>query len=163
MPVYEAEINAVIKGFMRLWAKFGALLPHELAKIRENVKEVSPESELQPATNYELFYRVSSAILYEDSLTMSKLSNALSVPMSTATRIVDWLVDRGYIQRLADPEDRRVVRVALTESGKELHETVEAYIVQRIQQILSGLTNEERTTVFEYVFKIISILSKVVK
>lgn len=163
MVVYEAEINGLIRGFMRLWARFGALLPNELAKIHDSVKNLNQEDELQPATNYELFYRVSNVILDEDSLTMSELSNAIAVPMSTATRIADWLVDSGYVQRLPDYEDRRVVRVALTKSGKELHKTVENFIIQRLQQILSGLTDEERATVFEHVFEITSILKKVIK
>ena len=46
---------------------------------------------------------------------MGELSNALSLPFSTATRMVDYLVARGYIQRLSDTTDRRVVRVALTD------------------------------------------------
>jgi DNA-binding PadR family transcriptional regulator len=42
-------------------------------------------------------------------------------PFSTATRTTDWLLNNGYVQRLTDPNDRRlVVCVELTEAGKEL-------------------------------------------
>ena len=78
-------------------------------------------------------------------MTMGELSHTLSVPFSTTTRMVDWFVDNSYAQRLSDPEDRRVVRVALTDSGRELHRTVERYMVQRFRQMLSPLTAEEQS------------------
>ena len=40
-------------------------------------------------------------------------------------------LDKNYAERLADPEDRRVVRVALTDKGRELHGAIENYISQR--------------------------------
>jgi DNA-binding MarR family transcriptional regulator len=58
--------------------------------------------------------------------------------------MVDWFVDNGYVQRLHDPEDRRVVRVALTDSGRDLYQAIEGYMAQRFQQMLSPLTVEEQ-------------------
>ena len=51
---------------------------------------------------------------------MGDLSRILGVPFSTSTRTADWLVNNGYVQRLTDPNDRRLVCVELTEAGKEL-------------------------------------------
>ena len=91
---------------------------------------------------------------------MGEFSSALSVPLSTATRIADWLVDNGYIQRLPDSDDRRVVRVSLTGTGKELFKTIDRYIRQRMQQILSSLTAEERTMLLTLVSKVVSGLKE---
>src|SRR5436309_5888819 len=46
-----------------------------------------------------------------EPLTMGELSSELSVPMSTATRIVDGLVRSGMAERVNDSNDRRIVRV----------------------------------------------------
>jgi DNA-binding MarR family transcriptional regulator len=89
---------------------------------------------------------------------MGELSGALSVPLSTATRMVDWLVSSGYAQRLPDVEDRRVVRVALTDSGRELHRTIESYTSERVQQILFCLTPEEQATLFALIRKVVAAL-----
>jgi len=156
--VYIGQIDEIVHGFMHLWTRFGAILPHELAKIRQNLEGVSPTSEIYPDTDYELFFRVSSVLSRGNSLTMGELSNALAVPLSTATRIIDLLVDRGYVHRLPDPDDRRVVRIALTEEGNELHGIISTYIRQRIEHIMTGLTDVERTTLFALIFKIASIL-----
>ena len=146
---YSEQINEIVQGIMQVWIKFDTVLPAELSKIQNHLEGINPESEHHPETNYQLFYRFSSSIYRKSNLTMGELSSAMSVPLSTATRVVDLLVNRGYAQRLPDPEDRRVVRIALTDSGRELHETINNYIGQRVQQILSHLSIEERITLLE--------------
>ena len=92
---------------------------------------------------------------------MGELSDALSVPLGTATRIADWLVKNGYIQRLNDSEDRRVVRVALTDSGRGLFEAIDRYIRQRLYKVLSCLTEEEMETFLSLVGKVVTGLKEV--
>ncbi len=87
---------------------------------------------------------------------MGELSKALDVPLSTATRIVDWLVKGGYAERLPDPQDRRVVRVALTKYGRALIKAGDKFIRQRVEQVLCVFTDKERQT-------LISLLSKLVE
>ena len=94
---------------------------------------------------------------------MGEFSNVLSVPLSTATRIADWLVDHKYIERLPDSGDRRVVRIALTDMGKELFKTIDQYVRQRIQQVLAGLTIEERTILLTLLRKLIVGLKEVAR
>lgn len=159
--LYDREITAVVHGFMQVWNKFEATLSKELTQIQERLHGMYPGRESHPDANYELFYRVSNNIYLKDSVTMGELSRILSIPLSTATRIVDWLVDNGFVERLPDPEDRRVVRVTLTNVGRELHQTIDSYVRQRIQQILSCLTNEERTTLLALVGKVVSALKEV--
>jgi DNA-binding MarR family transcriptional regulator len=77
-------------------------------------------------------------------LTMSELSAELNVPTSTATRIVDWLVRGDMVERVNDPNDRRVVRVGMSKSGRELYETGMAYNKQRIAKLLKGFSSDEQ-------------------
>ena len=72
-------------------------------------------------------------------------------------------MDNGYVQRLPDPEDRRVVRVALTDIGQEMHQIIENYIRQRVQQILSCLTLEERATLLNLISKVVYTLKEIAK
>ena len=161
--VYDEQITAVVQGFVQVWNKFEATLSKELAQINDRLDGIHHESETHTDTNYGFFYRVSSSIYQRSNLTMGELSGVLSVPLSTATRIVDWLVDRGYVRRLPDAEDRRVVRVALTGNGRELHKAIERYIRQRVQQILSCLTDGERATLITLMGKVVSTLKEVAR
>ena len=156
----DNQITSVVHGFMLVWNKFEATLSKELAQIQNSLQEMHPQREAHSDANYELFYRACNSIYPKGNITMSEFSNALSVPLSTATRIADWLVDKGYIQRLPDLDDRRVVRVCLTDEGKGLYETIDRYIRQRIQQILSNLTNEERTILLTLVGKVVAGLKE---
>ena len=63
---------------------------------------------------------------------------------SSASVMVDSLVNRGLLERSQNPTDRRTVCIRLSEKGKKLvtegHDQVEA----RIASMLETLTDEER-------------------
>jgi len=158
--VYDKQVTAVVHGFMQVWNKYEATLSQELTQIQERLEGIHPGRGPHPNANYELFYRVSNSIYYKGNLTMGELSSALSVPLSTATRIADWLVDKGYLQRLSDSEDRRIVRVALTNIGQEVYQTIDRYIRQRLQQILSCLTDEERIVLLALIGRVVKALKE---
>jgi DNA-binding MarR family transcriptional regulator len=81
------------------------------------------------------------------------------VPFSKATRMINWLVDNEYVKRLPDPNDRRIVRVALTEKGDSLHQAINDYMRERIQELLSSsLTVEEKIILFTLIKKVVSTL-----
>ena len=149
---YVERIASIVGGFVVVWNKFEGMLFDELAKTKGNEGVYS---------NYGLFYRISSNIYPGNDLTMGELSNTLSVPLSTATRMVNWMVTDGYIKRLPDPEDRRIVRVALTEKGLEMHNTIRSYTEERVGTILSSLSTEEQITLLQLIDKVISALKKV--
>lgn len=153
-------ITDIVHGFMQVWNKFESTLDKELAQIRENLEGMHPHRVGQSDANYELFYRASSSIYPQGSMTMGEFSTALSVPLSTATRIADWLVDNGYVQRFNDPEDRRVVRIMLTDNGRGLYKAIDKYIKQRLQNILSCLDDEEMKAFLILVRKIVTRLKE---
>lgn len=100
------------------------------------------------------FFNLSSTLYYSDNLTMGELSQVLSVPLSTATRMVDWWVENKFASRSSDPDDRRVVRVSLTDTGRKLHKLVEKMISESAQQCLNCLTLEEQNTLLTLIRKV---------
>lgn len=161
--LYDNQITAVVHGFIQVWNKFESTLSKELTQIQESLQGMRPQGEGHPDTNYELFYRACNGIYPEGNITMGEFGNALAVPLSTATRTADWLVDNGFIQRLQDPDDRRIVRIILTDTGRETYRAIDKYIRYRIQQVLSTLTKEEHTVLFNLIGKVVSGLREVAK
>jgi DNA-binding MarR family transcriptional regulator len=49
---------------------------------------------------------------------MSAIASELDVTLSTATSLVDRLVEKSYVLREAHPDDRRVVLCHLSEAGQ---------------------------------------------
>ena len=58
----------------------------------------------------------------EEGIRMRELACKLGGSFSNATVLVDRLVDRGLVERLADSQDRRVVLVRSTGEGRRLIE-----------------------------------------
>lgn len=56
----------------------------------------------------------------EGPLQMRTLAEALDVSQASATGIVDRMEQRGLVLRHRDAEDRRVIRVAVAEPGRQL-------------------------------------------
>ncbi len=84
------------------------------------------------------------AILDADGpLPMRGLAEALDVSQASATGIVDRMEQRGLIERQRDPDDRRVIRAALTAAGRQLIEGVAAERKERLASVLDELTDDE--------------------
>ena len=159
--LYSDRVIGVVQDFVQMWIKFEQLIHDELARTQVPLIDSKSGNGMQLFANFGLFYRVSSAMYPNKNLTMGELSGALSVPLSTATRIANWLVDNEFIQRSADSGDRRIVRVSLTAKGKGVHREIEDYAGQRLQEILSCLTPDEQTILFALIGRVASALKKV--
>jgi DNA-binding MarR family transcriptional regulator len=55
---------------------------------------------------------------------MSSVANVLRCDRSAVTWITDRLEERGYVERRADPGDRRVKLLALTDEGRRVREEI---------------------------------------
>lgn len=64
-------------------------------------------------------------------ITVSQVSQSVSVHISTASNLLDKLARAGLVERLRSNEDRRVVRLRLTDAGKA--------IVERVPKPMTGL------------------------
>lgn len=152
---YADQISEIVHNFVQVWIKFESMLHEKLLELQKQQGDNSSSSaETLPSSIMELVYRISSCIHLLDNPTMGELSNALSLPFSTATRMVDYLVSRGYVQRLSDTTDRRVVRVTLTDEGENIHQFIENCSAERVQQMLDCLTDEEKNTLFAIINKV---------
>lgn len=82
-----------------------------------------------------------------EKLTMNQLSDRMGLTTSTMTRIVDNLVRDGYIERIRDEVDRRLVYVSLTPEGMKLAEELRACTRGCFESIVSNISAEDRTSV----------------
>ncbi len=76
--------------------------------------------------------------------TMGELGESSGFQLSSLTRVVDKLVEQELVVREADPSDRRVVRVGITEEGCRVVEKFELARKKKIRSILKRLTLRER-------------------
>jgi DNA-binding MarR family transcriptional regulator len=80
----------------------------------------------------------------EGLLTVNALAKRISVSIPKATRVMDRLeeLELGYRDRAED--DRRYVRLHLTEKGRDLAERVDQAVQQKLAEFLTPLEPEDR-------------------
>jgi len=57
-----------------------------------------------------------------EGMIMREVADHLQIPMSTATGIVDKLVEKDYLSRQYSTEDRRIVKVELSHAGRKVYQ-----------------------------------------
>lgn len=84
-------------------------------------------------------YVVGGLALGGGEVPLSKLIGELGVSKQSAGQLVDTLVLRGYLERAANPDDRRRVSITLTERGRgaaaaqaAAREKVDAALLERV-------------------------------
>lgn len=76
---------------------------------------------------------------HHGAMPMSRLADLLDVSFSNATGIVDRMEERGLVERVRVPDDRRVVLVRIAARGGQALEEIEAIKHGRIEAILGHL------------------------
>ena len=147
------QAAAIVRDLVRLKPRLKLGLPPDLARAQAQLDA------LRSAGDHNTLLQVGVALSsQQEPLSMGELSKALDVPLSTATRIADWWVKNGYAERSPDPKDRRVVRVALTKSGRDLLKAVNKLMRQRVEQVLRRFTPDERETLVVLLRKLVASL-----
>jgi DNA-binding MarR family transcriptional regulator len=73
----------------------------------------------------------------------SELARHHNVTTPTMSRIVDGLVDKGYVQRRHAAEDRRCIFLQLTDEGKELGQDIQQIFLQAMLDFLAPLSEDQ--------------------
>ncbi|MGI6226356.1 MAG: MarR family winged helix-turn-helix transcriptional regulator [Peptococcales bacterium] len=79
----------------------------------------------------------------EQSTPMSELSKQSACVNSNITSIIGRMEEKGLVRRLQDKKDRRVVRVELTDAGKELYNQTVLPHKEFLAKIMECYTEDE--------------------
>lgn len=90
---------------------------------------------------------------------MSDIARLVGVSLPAATITVEKLVEAKLVKRSADPRDRRVVRVDLTQKGRRVVQQLNRVHERRFREILSKLTPEEREELIGHFQRIHDLLA----
>jgi DNA-binding MarR family transcriptional regulator len=84
---------------------------------------------------------------HHGELTMSRLAEMLDVSFSNATGLIDRMEERGLVERIRVPDDRRVVIVRASEQGARIRDEIEALKQDRMRSILGRLRPDQLSRV----------------
>ena len=73
----------------------------------------------------------------------SELADMLEVEKATAGRMIERLEANGWVERRAEPGDRRVKRVYLTAEAERVHKRIWPVAESTVEDALADLTSQE--------------------
>ena len=150
MSIQEKQGEAHVKFEMR----FGRLIRMYYSRIQSQLAEVG-------------LYRGQPPILMllykNDGMSQKEMARALNLSPATRTVTLKRMEKAGLVLREMDEHDQRILRVHLSEKGREMCETGESRIGVVTAELLEGFTLEEQQQLNEYLGRIARNMERVVE
>lgn len=150
MSIQEKQGEAHVKFEMR----FGRLIRMYYSRIQSQLTEVG-------------LYRGQPPILMllykNDGMSQKEMARALNLSPTTMTVTLKRMEKAGLVLREMDEHDQRILRVHLSEKGREMCETGESRIGVVTAELLEGFTLEEQQQLNEYLGRIARNMERVVE
>ena len=89
---------------------------------------------------------------------MSQIAKLVGCTVPATTPVVEKLVKAGLVCREANPEDRRVIRIAMTVKGRKIMKQLKAIHERRLEDVLCQLDPQKRAQLissFEQIHEIL--------
>ena len=93
--------------------------------------------------------------------TITEIAQHLAISKSNMTPIIDKLLLENMIDRVEDPKDRRVLRIALTQKAWDLLQVHANKFKETIQQRIVNLSTEDLATLNSVLPTITTILKRI--
>lgn len=130
---------------MSLTDKLNDTLNDLLVRLFKDILEIEGKSlitvEFSDITTNDM--HIIEAIGVEEPKSMKTVAGLMSVTTGTLTKAIDALCEKGYVKRARSTEDKRVVKVSLTDRGNTAYYHHEQFHRQMIQNISSEMSEQE--------------------
>ena len=90
---------------------------------------------------------------------ISDLSEFLNIPRPGVTRTVKEMEAKGYLQKMASPDDGRVTFLTATERGKRLHQKYDEEYFDGLLPYFDSISDEEAEMMIATIEKFYQIMS----
>ena len=96
-------------------------------------------------------------------LTMSQLASKINTSNEQATRAVAQLVEKGFIVRMQNPLNRRVINIKLTPEAEKFMKKTQSEIRDDMLKRFECISDEEMEKFYESLNTVSDVLMKVMK
>ena len=144
---------------MASWLESRAKRAEKKARMQEaaagppDPEQARRAAERQARTASERVAKVEAG-LKELDLWLGDLARRVCITEKTMTGVIDRLERDGYLHRLRDQSDRRVVRVVLTKKGEAEFHRLDAHVLEQFQRFLGLLDKGDREALFRILEKL---------
>ena len=130
----------------RMQTQGGALLGR---RFRAAGYDITPEQ-----------FGVLARLREQEGINQSQLGEKMLKDRHNLTRILNLLEKRGCVERRLDSTDKRIYRLYLTEGGRDLQEKLTPIVTGHLDQVLDGLTTDDRKSMRRILEHIVGNIEK---
>lgn len=141
------QANVSLKLFIVLSRAFKAL--------NEQVNKSIQSKGLNPTE-----FAVLELLYHKGDQPLQQIGGKILLASGSITYVVDKLEEKGYLERVACPKDRRVTYARITEQGNSFIESIFPAHKERIHELMESLSDEEKHTAIELLKKLGLSISK---
>ncbi len=135
----------------------------QLAELTFKLLQSCHEKEERLARQYGLTqaeFRCLRQLHENENINNKEIAERMHLSASRLTRIVDGLVVKGYVQREIEPNDRRNMRVFLSEKGQEFVRQIDSAYVNIHAQILQDIESGQHRPLIGAMSHLLSALER---
>ena len=103
-------------------------------------------------------FHVLKQLAYFGHMTATELARSVDVDGGAMTRQLDQLEAKGYLRRQPHEQDRRALRIELTEAGQLLWKHLHESNMATLERAQKGLTELERANLLDYLERVLNAL-----
>ena len=96
----------------------------------------------------------------ETGMNHTELGRCAGLEPSSMTGLVDRMERDGLVCRSNDPDDRRALKISLTEKGRMIHEKVFDALDRMLKDSFAGISTDEMETAQEVLRKVLTNTNK---
>lgn len=104
--------------------------------------------------------RILFVLWKHDNLTVGEISKRTSLAKNTVSIVVDGMVQKGILERVVNPDNRRQTIISLTEYARTLEEKYEQVSQKMNHLFYQGFSDEERVEFEQYLARILDTLTR---
>ena len=96
----------------------------------------------------------------KDHVKVSDLSDVLNIPRPGVTRTIKEMEKKGYLSKIASPDDGRVTYISITEEGWKLFHKYDEHYFGELSGELSDISEEDADCMIRTIEKFYQIMCK---
>lgn len=135
--------------------KLFIVLSRAYKAINEQVNKLIQSKGLNPTE-----FAVLELLYHKGNQPLQQIGGKILLASGSITYVVDKLEEKGLLKRIACPNDRRVTYAQITEEGKTFIGEIFPGHEERIHELMSSLTAEEKQIAIELIKKLGLSVSK---
>ena len=89
---------------------------------------------------------------------ISDISDALKIPRPGVTRTVKEMEEKGYLRKIASPDDGRVTYISITKAGKELSQRYDEEYFSALSPFMDAISEEEAECMIQTIEKFYQVM-----